>query len=115
MCERKWGRIVFVSSEAGRTGMHMGIACYGAAKAATVQFCRHLSQEVARDGVTVNCLALGRMSAAIVTGDIVRGGPPVGRLGCPDDVAAAIAYLVSDEAAFVTGQTLGVNGGGVTS
>jgi NAD(P)-dependent dehydrogenase (short-subunit alcohol dehydrogenase family) len=115
MCERKWGRIVFVSSEAGRTGMHMGIACYGAAKAATVQFCRHLSQEVARDGVTVNCLALGRMSAAIVTSDVVRGGPPVGRLGCPDDVAAAVVYLVSDEASFVTGQTLGVNGGGVTS
>ena len=115
MCERKWGRIIFVSSEAGRTGMHMGVACYGAAKAATVQFCRHLSQEVARDGVTVNCLALGRMSAAIVTADIVRGGPPIGRLGCPDDVAAAIAYLASDEASFVTGQTLGVNGGGVTS
>ena len=115
MCERRWGRIVFVSSEAGRTGMHMGIACYGAAKAATVQFCRHLSQEVARDGVTVNCLALGRMSAAIVTSDIVRGGPPVGRLGCPDDVAAAIVYLASEEASFVTGQTIGVNGGGVTS
>ena len=115
MCERRWGRIVFVSSEAGRTGMHMGIACYGAAKAATVQFCRHLSQEVARDGVTVNCLALGRMSAAIVTSDIVRGGPPVGRLGCPDDVAAAIIYLASEEASFVTGQTIGVNGGGVTS
>jgi NAD(P)-dependent dehydrogenase (short-subunit alcohol dehydrogenase family) len=115
MCERRWGRIIFVSSEAGRTGMHMGVACYGAAKAATVQFCRHLSQEVARDGVTVNCLALGRMSAAIVTSDIVRGAPPVGRLGCPDDVAAAIAYLASNEAGFVTGQTLGVNGGGVTS
>ena len=115
MCERGWGRIVFVSSEAGRTGIGMGVACYGAAKAATVQFCRHLSQEVAGDGVTVNALALGRMSAEIVTRELVRHGPPVGRLGSPADVAAAVVYLASDEASFVTGQTLGVNGGGVTS
>jgi 2-hydroxycyclohexanecarboxyl-CoA dehydrogenase len=115
MCERRWGRILFVSSEAGRTGIGMGVACYGAAKAATAQFCRHLSQEVARDGVTVNVLALGRMSANIVTDEIVRHGPPVGRLGSPADVAAAVVYLASDEASFVTGQTLGVNGGGVTS
>lgn len=115
MCERRWGRIVFVSSEAGRTGIGMGVACYGAAKAAAVQFCRHLSQEVARDGVTVNCLALGRMSANIVTQEAVRGAPPVGRLGMPLDVAAAVVYLASPEASFVTGQTLGVNGGAVTS
>lgn len=115
MCARGWGRIVFVSSEAGRTGIGIGVACYGAAKAATVQFCRHLSQEVARDGVTVNCLALGRMSANIVGPDRVKGAPPVGRMGAPTDVAAAVVYLASDEASFVTGQTLGVNGGAVTS
>jgi NAD(P)-dependent dehydrogenase (short-subunit alcohol dehydrogenase family) len=109
-----WGRYVFVSSEAGRTGIGLGVSMYGAAKAATVQFCRHLSQEVARNGVTVNCLALGQMSAAVQ--DIKpRAGSPVGRMGVPSDLAAGVVYLVSREASFVTGQTLGVNGGGVTS
>lgn len=115
MCERGWGRIVFASSEAGRTGIGIGVACYGAAKAATMQFCRHHSQEVARNGVTVNCLALGRMSANIVGADRVKGAPPVGRMGSPSDVAAVVVYLASDEASFVTGQTLGINGGAVTS
>jgi NAD(P)-dependent dehydrogenase (short-subunit alcohol dehydrogenase family) len=114
MCDRKWGRIIFVSSEAGRTGMRLGITMYGAGKAATVQFCRHLSQEVARDGVTVNCLALGRMSANFNEFDHVSASP-VGRLGSPMDLAAAVVYLASPEASFVTGQTLGVNGGAVTS
>ena len=115
MCEQRFGRIIFVSSEAGRTGMGMGVACYGAAKAATMQFCRHLAIETARDGVTVNSIALGRMSANIVTSDIVRAVPPVGRMGTPTDVAAACVYLASNEASFVTGQTIGVNGGSVTS
>lgn len=109
-----WGRYVFVSSEAGRTGIGFGVSMYGAAKAATVQFCRHLSQEVARNGVTVNCLALGQMSANVQ--DIKpRAGAPVGRMGIPQDLAAGVVYLTSREAAFVTGQTLGVNGGAVTS
>ncbi len=115
MCEQRFGRIIFVSSEAGRTGMGMGVACYGAAKAATMQFCRHLAIETARDGVTVNCIALGRMSANIVTSELVRAMPAVGRFGSPADVAAACVYLASTEAGFVTGQTLGVNGGSVTS
>lgn len=115
MCDRNFGRIVFVSSEAGRTGMGMGVACYGAAKAATMQFCRHLAMETARHGVTVNCVALGRMSANIATMEIVRSMPAVGRFGSPADVAAACVYLASTEAGFVTGQTLGVNGGSVTS
>lgn len=114
MCEQGWGRIVFVSSEAGRTGMGLGISMYGAGKAATVQFCRHLSQEVARYGVTVNCLALGQMSANFEEFS-TRRVSPVGRLGSPADLAAAVVYLVSPEASFVTGQTLGVNGGAVTS
>lgn len=114
MCEQRWGRIIFVSSEAGRTGMRLGLTMYGAGKAATVQFCRHLSQEVARSGVTVNCLALGRMSANFSEFDHVSASP-VGRLGSPMDLAAAVVYLASPEASFVTGQTLGVNGGAVTS
>jgi 3-oxoacyl-[acyl-carrier protein] reductase len=114
MCARRWGRIVFVSSDAGRTGLAMGIACYGAAKAATVGFLRHLSQEVAADGVTVNALSLGRMSANIVTSEMRRGLPPVGRLGSPADVAAGAVFLASDEAAWVTGQVIPINGGAVT-
>ena len=113
MVERGHGRIIFVSSEAGRQGLGMGVSLYGASKAAGVMFCRHLSQEVARNGITVNALALGRMSAQIITDQKLV--MPVGRLGLPSDVAAACVYLASDEASFVTGQTLGVNGGGYTS
>ncbi len=113
MIERRHGRIIFISSEAGRQGLSMGVSLYGASKAAGVQMCRHLALENARKGVTVNCLALGRMSAEIITDD--KFMMPVGRLGSPADVAAACVYLASDEASFVTGQTLGVNGGAYTS
>ena len=110
MCERGWGRIVTVSSEAGRHGAHIGISLYGAAKAGAVGFSRHLAKEVGPFGVTVNCVALG---------DIDRGVPdearrrryPVGRLGRPDDVAGAIVWLASEEAEWVTGQNVPVNGG----
>jgi 2-hydroxycyclohexanecarboxyl-CoA dehydrogenase len=114
MEEQGWGRIVFVSSEAGRTGIGLGVSLYGAAKAATAQFCRHLSQEVARNGVTVNCLALGQMSANV--SDIKpKFGAPVGRMGRPSDLAAGVIYLASREASFVTGQTIPVNGGATTN
>jgi NAD(P)-dependent dehydrogenase (short-subunit alcohol dehydrogenase family) len=113
MCRRGTGRIVFISSEAGRVGIGFGVSLYSSSKAGAVGFCRALSQEVAGDGVTVNCLSLGLMASPET--EFLAGGIPVGRAGTPADVAAAVLYLVSDEAAWVTGQTLPVNGGAVTS
>ncbi|MCU0270355.1 MAG: SDR family oxidoreductase [Acidimicrobiales bacterium] len=119
MAERGWGRIVYIASEAGRVGNGMGISLYSAAKAGGMGFCRALSQEVGPHGVTVNSLALGLMDNAVDPGPGVVGGPakrvPVRRSGAPADVGSAVVYLASDEASWVTGQTLGVNGGVVTS
>ena len=115
MCERRWGRIVQISSEAGRAGVAFGISLYGASKSGIEGFVRHLSQEVARDGVTVNVLSLGVMANAIQdqTEALQRlaRSVPVGRLGSPEDVGAAVTYLASDEASFLTGQTIHLNGG----
>jgi NAD(P)-dependent dehydrogenase (short-subunit alcohol dehydrogenase family) len=78
---------------------------------------RHLALEVAKTGVTVNALALGLMNNA-GEGDLAQAlaaRVPVGRLGTPEDVGAAVVYLASDEAGWVTGQTFGINGGSLTS
>lgn len=115
MLERGWGRIVFVSSEAGRQGIGSGISIYSAAKGGGVAFCRALSQEVARQGVTVNSLSLGRIEPPAGSEITVGHTSPVGRLGLPADVAAAALFLASGEAAWITGQTLPVNGGVFTS
>ena len=111
MCERGWGRVVTVSSEAGRTGTDLGISLYGAAKAAAVGLSRHLAVELGPFGVTVNCVSLGVIERADGGGGGMAKRYPARRLGRPADVAGAIAYLASDEAAWVTGQTLPVNGG----
>jgi NAD(P)-dependent dehydrogenase (short-subunit alcohol dehydrogenase family) len=112
MCERGWGRIVTVSSEAGRMGLPTGVSLYGASKAAAIGFSRHLALELVGSGVTVNCVALGLMATGP---DDPRKPPwPTARLGDPADVAAAVRYLASDAAAWVTGQVLGVNGGALT-
>lgn len=113
MCARGFGRIVCISSEAGRVGIGFGVSLYSASKAGSVGFCRSLSQEVAAHGVTVNCLSLGLMASPDT--EFLAKGIPVGRAGTPADVAAAVAYLVSEEASWVTGQTLPVNGGEDTS
>lgn len=110
-----WGRIVQVSSGAGRTGLHMGVSLYGASKSGIEGFIRHLSQELARTGVTANVLALGLMSNT-ATGDTsvteqLARSIPAGRLGTPDDVGAAVVYLASPEAGWLTGQTVNLNGG----
>lgn len=123
MCERRWGRIVQISSGAGRSGLAMGVSLYGASKSAIEGFVRHLSQEVARDGVTVNALALGLMNNSVPGGEsadstlmqAMARTVPVGRLGRPDDVGAAVVYLASDEASWMTGQTVDLNGGSVTN
>jgi NAD(P)-dependent dehydrogenase (short-subunit alcohol dehydrogenase family) len=111
MCERGWGRVVTVSSEAGRAGSDLGIAIYGAAKAGAVGLSRHLAVELGPFGVTVNCVSLGVIARPDGGGGGMAKRYPARRLGRPDDVAGAVAYLASDEAAWVTGQTLPVNGG----
>ncbi len=110
-----WGRIIQISSGAGRTGLNIGVSLYGASKSGVEGFIRHLSQEVARTGVTANILALGLMSNTSrgdtsVTQGLARS-IPVGRLGTPDDVGATVAFLASQEAEWLTGQTINLNGG----
>jgi 3-oxoacyl-[acyl-carrier protein] reductase len=117
MCERRWGRIVTISSEAGRLGVEGGVAVYGAAKGAANAFCRNLAMEVLPFGVTVNVLSLSLMEGNWLGVERTPNddGPWTQRLGRPADVAAAAVYLCSDEAEWVTGQTLPVNGGYRTS
>jgi len=117
MCERGFGRVITISSGAGQVGLGIGVSLYGAGKGGAIAFMRHLALEVARSGVTANTLALGLLANA-EGADLPSGlaaSVPVGRLGAPEDVGAAVAFLASDEAAWITGQTLGVNGGSVTS
>jgi 3-oxoacyl-[acyl-carrier protein] reductase len=117
MCERGWGRIVTISSGAGQVGLAIGISLYGAGKGGAISFMRHLALEVARRGVTANTLALGLMDnqrdSEAVAG--LAATVPVGRLGTPEDVGAAVAFLASDQAGWLTGQTIGLNGGSTTS
>jgi NAD(P)-dependent dehydrogenase (short-subunit alcohol dehydrogenase family) len=117
MCARRFGRVVTISSGAGQIGVRLGISLYGAGKGGAIAFMRHLAVEVARDGVTVNCLALGLMSNQADTAETapLASSVPVGRLGTPDEVGAAVVYLASDEAAWMTGQTIGLNGGSITT
>ena len=118
MCQRGWGRIMTISSGAGQVGLSIGVSTYGAGKGGAIAFMRHLAMEVARDGVTANTLALGLMSNAGGAVDATRaiaGTVPVGRLGTPEDVGAAVVFLASPEAGWLTGQTIGLNGGSTTS
>lgn len=116
MCERGWGRIVTVSSEAARQGIPLGISLYGASKAAAIGFMRHLAVEVAPTGVTVNAVSLGLMdNVASEWAESVARTVPRKRLGSPDDVGAAVAFLASPEADWITGQVLPVNGGVATT
>jgi 2-hydroxycyclohexanecarboxyl-CoA dehydrogenase len=123
MQERGRGRIVNVASEAGRVGSH-GSAVYSAAKAGVLGFTKTIARESARYGVTCNAVApgpietpllmsapeqLGELGERLVKGMV--GSTALRRLGQPDEVAAAIAYLASDDASYVTGQSLGVSGG----
>jgi NAD(P)-dependent dehydrogenase (short-subunit alcohol dehydrogenase family) len=113
MIEGRWGRIVTIVSDAGRAGQS-GLAVYSAAKAAAMGFTRAVAKEVGRSGVTVNCVSLASMRGPDepVESYERRGRHyPVGRVGTPQDVAPAVLYLVSPAAEWVTGQTLGVDGG----
>jgi NAD(P)-dependent dehydrogenase (short-subunit alcohol dehydrogenase family) len=122
MCDRGWGRVITISSGAGTTGLGIGVSIYAAGKGAGISFMRHLAVECGRFGVTANTLALGLMARdnpateeqRTVTKGIERS-IPVGRLGTGTDVGHACVYLASDEASWMNGQTIGLNGGGVTS
>jgi NAD(P)-dependent dehydrogenase (short-subunit alcohol dehydrogenase family) len=115
MCERQWGRVITMSSGAGATGLDIGVAAYGAGKGGSIGFTRHIALECARLGVTANSIALGRVVDDV---DAARPSPPGSAalgLGKPADVGALCVYLASHEAAWMTGQTIQLNGGAVTS
>jgi NAD(P)-dependent dehydrogenase (short-subunit alcohol dehydrogenase family) len=116
MCDRGWGRIITISSGAGTRGVKIGVAAYSAGKGAGISFTRTLALEVATSGVTANTLAIGLMGMPDpqITAAIARS-IPVGRTGVPSDVAAACVWLASEEAAWVTGQTIELNGGALTT
>ena len=116
MVRRRHGRVICITSVVGVTG-NPGQANYAASKAAMIGMAKSIAAEIATRGVTVNCIAPGFIATAMTDklNDEQRArisaAIPMSRLGTPDDVAAAIAFLASAEAAYITGQTLHVNGG----
>jgi 3-oxoacyl-[acyl-carrier protein] reductase len=116
MMKRRFGRIIGITSVVGVTG-NPGQANYAASKAGMIGFSKALAQEVATRGITVNCVAPGMIESPMTDAlneqqrAAILATIPTGRLGSGAEIAAACAYLASNEAAYVTGQTLHVNGG----
>ena len=116
MMRKRWGRIIAITSVVGVTG-NPGQANYAASKAGLIGFNKSIAQEVASRGVTANSIAPGFIASAMTDAlneaqrAAILSRIPAGRLGSGDEIAAAAVYLASEEAAYVTGQTLHVNGG----
>src|SRR5229473_3552544 len=116
MIERGTGRIIHIASDAGRVGSS-GEVVYSATKGGIIAFGKALAREVARHGITVNCVCPGPTDTALLgqvaaysqkLRDGLARAIPLGRVGQPADIASAVAFLASDEAAYITGQTLSV-------
>jgi 2-hydroxycyclohexanecarboxyl-CoA dehydrogenase len=122
MQEAGYGRIVSISSEAGRVGSK-GSAVYSAAKAGVIAFMKVIARENARYAITANSIAPGPIETPLLMGaaqlgemgekliETMKGATQMRRLGTPDEVASAIAFLAAEESSYVTGETLGVSGG----
>ena len=116
MMRERWGRVINISSVVGRAG-NPGQANYVAAKAGLIGLTKSLAQEMASRNVTVNAVAPGFIETdmtASLSDDLkgkILAGIPLGRFGAPDDVAAAVEFLASDRASYITGQVIDVNGG----
>ena len=116
MMKRRFGRVINITSVVGVTG-NPGQANYSASKAGLIGMSKSLAQELASRSITVNCVAPGFIATPMT--DVlteqqkaaILGRIPADRLGAPEEIAAGVAYLASDEAAYVTGQTLHINGG----
>ena len=119
MRKRKFGRIISIASEAGKNGGTIAAPHYSASKGAILGFTRNLARAVSVDGVTVNAIAPGRIATAMAgqvsaeANQIYIDRSAVKRLGKPEDVAWAVAFLADERSSFVTGETLNINGGTV--
>jgi 3-oxoacyl-(acyl-carrier-protein) reductase len=116
MAQKGWGRVVNITSMGGQTG-NFGQANYAVTKGGLIAFTMTLARELARKGVTVNAVSPGYTETDMTKGmpeqvvDQVKALIPVGRMGTPEEMAAAVVFLASPQAAYITGQVLGVNGG----
>jgi 3-oxoacyl-[acyl-carrier protein] reductase len=116
MMKKRWGRIISVTSVVGVTG-NPGQSNYVASKAALIGLSKSLAQELASRNVTVNCVAPGFIATPMTDAlndkqkEAILGRIPAGRMGSPHDIAAAVLFLASEEAGYITGQTMHVNGG----
>jgi 3-oxoacyl-[acyl-carrier protein] reductase len=116
MTKKRWGRIVTITSVVGQCG-NPGQVNYAASKAGLIGFTKSLAREIASRNVTVNAIAPGYVETAMTAAltadqrEKLLAVVPLGRMGTPEDVAGGVMYLVSEEAGYVTGQAIGIDGG----